>query len=240
MPRRRQRFSRLEQDFRDAGGEAGTDLRLAGYINFKTGKSKIKVENRPDQKLLARLGVGIIPFGLPPGADFASSTKIAVPITVFSDNGRKLLSLSDADLGYADLDDSDQDYAGYYPALMRVFVTAPNATVKTPRSAITTEEYRRRLGHAYGIPFGRSLTLVGPDDQATGQPTVNTTINDVDEEDCRVALELKVQAASNANDATLKVRSISYEPEVFRKTRPKPLKHDDPKVASLALPPLPV
>jgi hypothetical protein len=202
MPRRRQRFSDLERQFRESGGVAAPGSRLAGYIAFKKGESKIKVENKITAEKRKRYGFAVIPFGLNP--DATTPTRYAAGLTGHSNDGRKALDVSDNKVGYENIDASTIQSENYYPALLRVFVKSSN-TKTTPISAVTKKEYSRTPGTTYSFPFGRTIT--GVLDATTG--AVKTTIDSVDAEDVRKSLATFVKTKGN-------VASVSYEPEVFK------------------------
>lgn len=110
-------------------------------------------------------------------------------------------------LGYEDIDAATQQSENFYPALLRVFVS--EAAITNPISGITGKKYSRRVGNTYSFPFGRTLT--GKTDQETG--TTETSLNEVDEEDAKKSLIAVVRAKPI-------VKSVSYEPEVFRIGKP--------------------
>jgi hypothetical protein len=197
MPRRRQRFSDLERQFRESGGVAAPGSRLAGYIAFKKGESKIKVA-----KQITSDGYAVIPFGL----SVASNTPLryAAGVTFFSDKGRKALNVSDNRVGYENISATTIQSENYYPALLRVFVKSSN-TKTTPISAVTKKEYSRTPGSNYSFPFGRTITSVK--DATSGVD--ESDLQNVDAEDVRKSLVSFVKVQGN-------VTSISYEPEVFK------------------------
>lgn len=197
MPRRRQRFSDLEKQFRESGGVAAPGSKLAGYIEFKAGRSKIDVNVRLTAAQRKRFGFGVIPFNLPVAA---TPVRVAAPITAYSNDGRTDLGLTDADLGYANIDANTAQLENFYPALLRCFVPTAGATPLTPISAITKKEYRRIPGRSYSIPFGR----------AGGTPATDT------EETRKAALITEAKAGAGTNKAT----GVSYEPEVFKVGKP--------------------
>jgi hypothetical protein len=202
MPRRRQRFSDLERQFRESGGVAAPGSRLAGYIAFKKGESKIKVDKKLTSEQRERFGYAVLPFGLAPGA--GTPKRYAASITAYSNTGRKGLNVSDNRAGYENISATTIQSENYYPALLRVFVKSSD-TKTTPTSAVTKKEYSRTPGSTYSFPFGRTLTSVV--DLVTG--TAKTVIEDVDVEDVRKSLADFVKVQTN-------VKSISYEPEVFK------------------------
>lgn len=197
MPRRRQRFSSLERQFRESGGVAAPGSKLAGYIDFKSGKTKIDVNVKLTAEQRKRFGFGVLPFNTPVAG---TPIRVAAPITAYSNTGRTDLGLSDAELGYADIDADTLQSENFYPALLRVFVPTAGAAKTTPISAITKKEYTRTPGKSYSIPFGR----------AGGTPATDT------EEVRKAAL---MTEAKNGN-GSIKASSVSYEPEVFKVGKP--------------------
>lgn len=201
MPRRRQRFSDLERQFRESGGVAAPGSRLAGYIAFKKGESKIKVEQKLTAAKRKRFGFAIIPFGLDP--DTTTPIRYAAGLTAHSNDGRKALLVTDNKVGYENIGVATVQSENYYPALLRVFVKSSD-TKTTPKSAVTQKEYSRTPGNAYSFPFGRTIT-----DTVDADGVAKSTINSVDAEDVRKALTTFVKTKPN-------VTSVSYEPEVFK------------------------
>lgn len=211
MPRRRQRFAALERQFRESGGQAAAGSRLAGYIDFKTGKTSIKVSRVLTGEQRKRFGYAILPFGLSVSANPDPFERYAAAITAYSNAGRRDLGLSDNECGYEKIDASTTQEDNFYPALIRCFIPAGN-TVTTPISAITRKEYRRRAGRSISFPFGRTVTSVK--DVKTGD--TESTLNNVDQLDVRKGLAEKVKNGSG----TSKASSVSFEPEVFKVGKP--------------------
>lgn len=203
MPRRRQRFSNLERQFRDSGGTAEAGSRLAGYIKFKKGETRIKVNNNLTAAQRKRFAFAILPFNLEVAAVQADQKRYAAPITQYSHTGRSTAplntALTDAKLGYESVDENTMQAGNFYPALLRIFVKddANGALVSKP-SAITEKSYKTHEGKSYSVPFGRTITGIA-----------GAAIITVSEESVRRQLttELKVLA---------QVGSVSYDPEVFR------------------------
>lgn len=216
MPqRRRNRFSRLEQQFRDSGGVAEPGSKLAGYIDFKKGVNK--VEQREGRKLTAeqrqRYGYGILPFGVSVPATPTDDDRYAAPITAYSNQYRREAGLSDAELGYADLVAATQQNDIFFPALCKFFINF--GTPLSPISGITKKEYKRKDGRSVTVPFGRTVT--GTTDAGTG--TAEATVDDVDYEDMRgklIALLKRKQVGGGTNIIT----SVTFEPEVWKVGRP--------------------
>ncbi|MBG1268246.1 hypothetical protein [Nostoc sp. WHI] len=209
MPRRRQRFADLERQFRESGGTAAPGSRLAGYIDFKKGINTIEVTKKLTAAQRKRYGFAILPFGVSP--EDATPTRYAAAITSYSNAGRTALALSDAKLGYENINASTEQSDNFYPALLRVFVKSSD-TKTNPISGITKKKYSRTPGISYSFPFGRTLTSVT--DAKTG--ATESTIDKVDAEDVRKSLSSSLKS----NSATNNVTSISYEPEVFRVGKP--------------------
>jgi hypothetical protein len=204
MPRRRPRFSDLERQFREAGGVAAPNSRLEGYIKFKKGESRIKVTQKLTAAERKRYAFGILPFALTPGQNITDADRYAAPITAFSNAGRKAVNLSDNRLGYENVVGGTTRDDNFYAALIRVFV-ATSTTLSTPKSAVTGKDYNRIPGKTYSAPFGRTITSVT--DKKTGVD--ESTLDAVDELDVRDSLAVFVKAQTN-------VRSVSFEPEVFK------------------------
>lgn len=201
MPRKRPRFADLEKQFRQAGGVAAPGSALAKFIDFKSGKTK--VERRKTTKLTAaerkRYGISLMPFNLDfPEAPTQANRYIA-SITGWSQEGRKALALTDADLGYGKQTVANvtaQTEAAYYPALLRPSVPT-GAAAREVTSSITGNKVNYVEANAYSIPFGRT-TAGGAADSEEERRNVLTGV---------------------AKNATKAPRSVGYEPEVFRGSR---------------------
>ncbi len=203
MPRRKQRFSDLERQFRDAGGVAAPGTRLAGYIDFKNGKNKIEVKNKVPAADRKRFGYAILPFGKRARTDAAVQDRYIAPITQYSNNGRRLLQLSDAQCGYDNIDPVNQKGKNFYPAIIRPVIvnTTPTDTDATPLSGVTKKNYNRPfVGKSFGIPFGRTITGID-----------GATLVNVSEDEVKDALTVAIKGVAAAN-----VRSVSYLPEEFK------------------------
>jgi hypothetical protein len=211
MPRRRQRFAALERQFRESGGQAAAGSRLAGYIDFKTGKTRIKVNKVLTAEQRKRFGYAVLPFGLTVSATPDPFERYAAAITAYSNAGRRDLGLSDNECGFENISEATTQDDNFYPALIRCFIPTGN-TVTTPISAITKKEYRRRAGRSVSIPFGRTITNVV--DAKTG--TSESTLNNVDQLDVRKGLAKKAMTGTGTNKAL----SVSFEPEVFKVGKP--------------------
>lgn len=203
MPRRRQRFSDLERQFRDSGGVAEANSRLAGYIDFKKGVNKIEVKNKVSATDRKRYAFAILPFGLAVPAVPLAGDRFQAPITAYSNAGRTALSLSNAQCGYDTKDAATNPGDNFYPAIIRpVIVNAsPTSGDLTPISGVTKKPYKRSfVGKSFGIPFGRTITGVD-----------GSTLQTVTEEQVKFALATAAKSVVAAN-----VRSISYLPEEFK------------------------
>lgn len=198
MPRRRQRFSDLERQFRESGGQAAAGSRLAGYIAFKRGESQIQITQKLTSDERKRFGFAIIPFNKPATNTPPPEDRVAAPITAYSNAGRATVGLTDAILGYTPIVAETQQVPNFYPALLRVFV-ATSQTVTTPISAITKKPYNRTAGKSYGVPFGRLAASAATDT----------------EEVRRSALATQAKTGTGG----IRARSVSYEPELFKPGR---------------------
>lgn len=204
MARRRNRFKRLDSLYRTLKGNIPPDnTELTNYIEWRKGNRKITVNKKLDPQQRKRYGFGVLPFNREIQATPAPTDRVAAPITAYSNEGRKTkLSLSDADLGYANIDGDTLQLDNYFPAVLRVFVKDnANDPSVDKTSDITGESYKRHAGSTYSIPFGRSLE--GDDDGS---------LNSSGEDDVKNALLSKVKAVPA-------VSSVSYDPEVFRTGR---------------------
>ena len=211
MPRRRQRFSNLEQQFRESGGQAAPGSRLAGYIAFKRGETKITVTKKLTAAERKRYGFAILPFNLSCPASPTAADRYAAPITVYSNTIRTDLTLSNNQCGYDTIGASTQQADNFYPALLRVFIPSGGAPTN-PTSGVTQKPYSRIPGRSGSIPFGRTVTNVT--DAKTG--AAESALDDVDEEDVRLALSIAARTGGGSSKAS----SVSYEPEIFRVGKP--------------------
>lgn len=203
MPRRRSRFNDLERQFRENGGVAAPGSRLAGYIDFKRGVNKIEVKNKIPAADRKRYAYAVLPFNLRTAAVPTIADRHQAPITQHSNNGRRLLQLSDAQCGYENMDPQVNRGRNFYPAIIRPVVlnTAATDTNLSPISGVTRKEYKRSfIGKSFGIPFGR--TIAGTD---------GATIANVGEEEVKQALAAAVKGVVAAN-----VKAISFLPEEFK------------------------
>lgn len=212
MPRRRRRFAALERQFRESGGTAAPGSRLAGYIDFKKGVNKIKVEKKLTGEQRKRYAFAILPFGVSPPANPTAADRYAAPITKYSNDARGSLGLTNAEMGYENVEEATKRNDNFYPAVMKVFVA--NGQTASPTSGITKKEYERQLGANYSFPFGRVLS--GTKDKETG--TTENALADVDEEDVKAKLSTKVKAVPLQSPS--KIGSVTFLPEEFKAGRP--------------------
>ncbi|MGB3651226.1 MAG: hypothetical protein WBA41_08445 [Rivularia sp. (in: cyanobacteria)] len=203
MPRKTQRFRRLDALYRELKGAVPAgNTKLAGYEAFLKGEKKIKVEKKLTAAQRKRYAFAIYPFNLSLATTPEATDRYAAPITAYSNTGRTAngVNLSDNELGYFNVDSLTKQTGDFYPALLRIFVkTSATATSTKATSSITGESYDKFAGNSYSIPFGRSITSA--DTGATPQT--------VGEEERRKTLIADLRAVAT-------VGSISYEPELFR------------------------
>lgn len=203
MPRRRSRFADLERQFRESGGVAAPGSKLAGYIDFKKGINKIEVKNKVSAADRKRFAYAILPFGLRTGATPTLLERYQAPITQYSNNGRRLLQLSDNQCGYEDVGSVVRAKESFYPAIIRPVVlnAAPIDADLSPLSGVTKKKYNRPfVGKSFGIPFGRTVTGID-----------GATLVNVGEEEVKNALASAIKGLTAAN-----VKTISYLPEEFK------------------------
>lgn len=203
MPRKRSRFSDLENMYRRSGGVAAPGTPLAGYIDFKTGKTKIARRKTtvltPAER--RRYGISLLPFNIDAPATPTQDDRYISTITGFSRAGLVALGLNpDTDLGYGKqtvAGATAQTEGSYYPALLRPVVrlaTTPNPEI----SSITKIKYNYYTSNSYGIPFGRRTASAAGDS----------------EQERRAALTTAVRTG-----ATQVASAVGYEPEVWRGQR---------------------
>lgn len=210
--RRRNRFSRLEQQFRESGGQAAPGSKLAGYIDFKKGINKVEV--RDARKLTSaqrtRYGYAVLPFGLSVIGTITDADRYAAAVTQYSLSFRTEIGLSLGELGLEEIVAATQQADEFYPALVKPFINF--GTEITPVSGITKKEYSRKDGRSITLPFGRTATSVT--DAKTG--TTDSSIDDVDYNDMRSSLLVKLK---NKSVTSGKITSVSFEPEVWKSGR---------------------
>lgn len=212
MPRKRDRFNRLKQSLRDSGATPTPNSRADNYLKWLTGTNKITMTRKPSSAMRERFNVGVIPFGVSPdtgaGAQNFYKTTITMQAHVIKEG---ISGLTDNDLGLtADISATQEALGVFYPALVRVFVTAVNATSDSETSGITKESYKRTKGRSGSIPFGRTITST--EDAKKG--TAETAIADVDEQDVKESLKGKL--LRKAVGTGMIVRGISFVSEVWR------------------------
>lgn len=195
MARKRQRFSRLKAALKLAGGGAAAGSALANFKDFQEGRRKIEIQNKVPADKRGRRGVAILPFNIAAPANPGAGDRYRTTITIYSNEGRGTLSLSNAELGYDALEAGNQSTEDFYAARLIVFV--PTSGESTPTSAVTGKEYKRKNGKSYTIPFGRAT-----DSAASAEETR------------RIVLAGKAKTGG-----TSKATSVSYEPEYFGNAR---------------------
>lgn len=199
MPRRRQRFSDLDQLLRELGtGTPGAGTRLAGYLDFRKGIRRISIPaaNRPAAGDKIRKGVSIIPFNKKLAGATATAGELYVAgVSKNSADARAASGLNDAELGWAAVLPAHQQDPSFFSALFKWGILRVSSPGATPVSQITGKQYSRpRTLRNFQVPFGRSVA-----DQ--------TQL----EEDRRKFLANEAKTASGAGAALV----VGYEPEQF-------------------------
>lgn len=218
MPRRRQRFKKLFEEYESAGGVGADGSRVGEFAKFLKGQNKIEVKEKLTAAQRVRRGFAILPFGISPPSAPGDGDRYIAPITVYSNTGRIALGLSNNQCGYENITNATQDIPNFYPAVIKCFVegaTAAGDSTAGPvksTSGILKEGYSRKTGRTYAIPFGRTLT--GVDDAVTG--AAETALEDVDEQDVRIAL---VDAAQGTGNNSVRATSVTFLPEEFKTGR---------------------
>lgn len=205
MPRRRTRFKKLNDLYRTLNGNIPPEnTALTNYEEWRKGNRKVTINQTLTSEQRKVFGYAIVPFNLEITAEPTASDRYAAPITKYSNDGRQgaPLSLTDAELGYADIDGDTAQDDKFFPALIRVFVKDNAGGASTTRiSGITGEEYKAFAGKSYSIPFGRTI-----------QGDKDGNIISGGEDDAKKQLATKVKAIAQ-------VSSFSYEPELIRTGR---------------------
>lgn len=207
MPRRRNRFSQLEKQFRESGGQAAPGSKLAGYIDFKKGINHVTVSHKLTAAERKRYAFAILPFGRNIHDLAVAADRYQAPITAYSNTGRTALALSDAQCGYDNVTATTNRGGHFYPAVIRPAILRTDIAAGTPNSGITKKDYKRTYTKSYGIPFGR--TISGVRDTVTGAAAAS--VGAVTEEEVKIALTEAINGAAGVT-----VKSISYLPEEFK------------------------
>ncbi len=194
MARKRTRFARLKRALKLAGGVAKPGSELDNFIKFENGDEthKIKVTNKVPAAKRKRVGIALYPFNITPGATPGAADRYRATITIYSNEGRANVGLTDANLGYFALNKTNNAGDNYFPAQLIIFVPGEGESEET--SAITKKKYKRKNGKSYTIPFGRAASAI-----TEGEETRRTFL----------AQEAKKGVGS------IKASSVSYNPEEF-------------------------
>lgn len=175
--RKRNAFSNLEFASKLAGNQGAAGSVVANYQAFKAGTRK-KARNKttaltPEQR--RRFAVSLLPFGK--DVAVGATGRYRATLTAFSNTARTGLGVaSDADLGYAEITGTNVS-SNYFPALLRP-VTKADATSRTGTSGITARSYKYYLTNSYTIPFGRTATGAGNDNEEDRRQILTTTMKD--------------------------------------------------------------
>jgi hypothetical protein len=192
----------LERALKAAGGNVAPGSRLGNYKDFKEGRRKIEVKKKLSKAERRKYAIALLPFNIAAPGSPAAEDRYRATITQYSDTGRKALTtLSEAKLGYAAIDNSNNTGSNFFPALLKLFVptNAETPEITNPTSGVTGQRYSRIAGASYSVPFGRGGVAV-----ADG------------EEKRRLALAVE---AKTGNGSTIKATGVSYEPEYFGNTQ---------------------
>lgn len=216
MPRKRQRFSRLNAELKASLGTAAAGTRAADYLNFLKGVSRIRQPRRPNSASMARFGVGVIPFGITPVATpvayLASMTNQAEQIRLLFTG-----AANENNYGIKNKDPLTKPDPLFFPAQVKIFATVPGAasTPETSRVLPNQGTYKSVKGRSGSVPFGRTVTGIG--DAISG--TAETAIGDVDEEDVKRSLAAALKGAVGTG---YKVKGISFVSEFWGVSKNNP------------------
>lgn len=207
MPRRRSRYSKLLRELKTTEGNPTAGSKLAKFNEFLLGQNPIVVVNKPPEGSLKRYNLAIYPFGIEPeGTEAADRYKVQA--TGYSYQLMKDLGLAITDLGASFIVGGEKDNADFYPALIKPSIVSTSYTGNENKvSAITGETYNYEPTRTASLPFGR--TTLAPD-ATTGAATGNLAASD--EVDVARYLRTTIQSGS----AAANVKSIGYEPELFK------------------------
>lgn len=210
MPRRRQRYKNLLQDLKKLNGatpDAGTDA--AKFLDYLTGKNKIKIYNKVPSGGKDRFNIAVIPFAVSPTGTTADQGYKAT-ITAYSYAGLKgRTGLDIADFGISFIEAANKNADEFYPALIKPsYSSSNNLRPATTKSAVTNKAYEYKRTRTFSIPCGRTLTV-----QDAKSGANETNISQVDELDTVKSLKVKMFGKT---DPSNKPVSIGYEPEFFK------------------------
>lgn len=161
MARRRGRYSALIKEYRDAGGVAAGDGRLAGFDQWLKGLRSVEVDNQIPAGGRKLFPVPLYSFGLDYQAANPSYAVVMATASAYSLSGMaRIGGTFGVTLGH-NVPEEDADMArfeqGFYPALAKVKMTATGATEVNRRSGITNQLYKYTYGRTFGLPFGRRV-----------------------------------------------------------------------------------
>lgn len=213
MPRKTKRFGKLIEKYRENGGGATGDGKMAKFGEWLTGKTKIDVKRRPSALLMKRGLCKIIPFGVTPEA---SVTPADYYLTAITGQARAIYAGLGGDNTVFGLTicTTNNDSAGasddgrFYPALARVTVAAGNATLQEETSKVTGVKYKRILTRSGSIPFGRNVASETKDAK---KGTAESQIGNVDERDVAESILSTCKKAYT----NFTVKTITFVPEQF-------------------------
>ena len=206
MARRRSRYGRLLRELKTTGGNPTAGTELDKFLDFLTGKTKIVINNKPNEGALKRYSLGLHPFAVE-SADATANSRYKVQITGYSFAGISASGLSNNDLGLSFIEGGEEFNNDFHPALIRPsFLASGYSSNANKVSAVTGKTYNQQATRTFGIPFGRTTVAK---DAADGSTTSNLAASD--ELDVMRYLKNKIQGG----DAAASLVSISYEPEFF-------------------------
>lgn len=212
--RKRDRFSRLKQSLKDAGGVTTAGTPIDDYLNFLKGVNNITMDRRPSSAAMARFSVGVIPFGLSPST---TPVRYLATMTNQAELIRAQAVVSENSFGISKTLTGVVPSPLFCPAYCKVFMTllAEVPTSQSSKILVSNPAYKRLKGRSGSIPFGRTLTNVI--DATTG--VAETALSDVEEEDVKrsLAAELKGKVGS-----THKVKGVSFVSEIWLTTKNVP------------------
>lgn len=206
MPRSRSRFTK----------KTLTAAEIDIYAEYLKGLRKHKQPRKAPPAYKERRAVGIVPFGLSPGATAnfvrTSMTRGALGIleTLTITNLDGIFGLNLTGTGVTDAP------TGFYPALAKITVIPEGVTAQTEgTSAFTGRPRNYKPGRSGSIPFGRGSSTAQVD--AKDPTSVQTTIADMDYKDAENGIRLAVGASGYAGS-----KRLSFEPELYRSERSQP------------------
>ena len=208
MPRRKQRFNKLFDELRGTGGTPSGTGRTTEFFKYLTGQKKLTQDNKVPPEARKLYEISLIPFAIS-ASDESVGNRYKATMSAYSIAGLKdRANAAENDFGIFRIIGGEQEDENYFPALLKAKYDSAGSTVQENRiSDITGQGYRYKYGRTFSFPFGRSTEAIDVKDGAK-----ETVVDDADELDQLRTLQNKLKAGTGVTE----VKTLSYEPEVFK------------------------